>query len=238
MKRVIGRSAVMAGAFVLVMGWAANASAQAVQSVGVGVGLFSPRAYDGRDRNDVLVENLNTLSFAIKDFKAAQVFGEWMMTFDDRVELALSAGYYRRTAPSVYADFINSDGSEIRQDLQLRVVPLSAVVRFLPFGNAGTAQLYLGGGISALRWRYSETGEFVDFSDYAIFQDRYVAQGTAIAPVLLGGLRLPIGGDIYALNTELRYQFGKGDLGIDNGFLTDTIDLSGINFTVAFHVRF
>ena len=239
MRRMMLKSVVGAGALVFAMGAVSPAAAQVVHSVGFGVGLFAPRSLDARDADDVLVENLNTLAFDIKDFRGGQVFGEWNMTFDDRVELSLGAGFYRRTVPSVYADYVNIDRSEIEQDLRLQIVPVSAVVRFLPFGRAGQAQPYLGAGLSALRWRYSEIGEFVDFFDNnAVFRDRYIATGTAVAPVILGGLRLPLGGDIYALNTELRYQFGNGDLGSDNGFLTEKIDLSGLHFTVGFQVRF
>ncbi len=239
MKRVMRKSAVIAGAFVLAMSVTANASAQMVHSVGLGAGLFAPRGLDARDANDVLVENLNTLAFDIKDLRGAEVFGEWMVGFSDRVELGFGAAYYSRTAPSVYADFVNSDQSEIEQDLRLRIIPLSAVVRFLPFGRPGQTQVFLGGGVSVLRWKYSETGEFIDFFDnYAVFRDRYVATGTAVAPVVLGGVRMPIGGDIYSLNAELRYQFGTGDLGVDSGFLTDTIDLSGLHFTVGFRISF
>ncbi|NQW05576.1 MAG: hypothetical protein HQ485_16345 [Acidobacteria bacterium] len=237
--RRMRRATVIAGAMVLALGAAAQASAQVVHSVGFGAGVFVPRPLDARVADDVLVENLNTLAFDIKDFRSGLVFGEWNMTFDERVELSLSGGFYGRTVPSVYADFVNTGGAEVEQDLRLRVVPLTAVVRFLPIGRAGQVQPYLGGGISALRWRYSEAGEFIDFfDDFAVFRDRYVADGTSVAPVVLGGVRFPLGGDIYALTTELRYQFGTGDLGADNGFLTEKIDLSGLHFTVGFQVRF
>jgi hypothetical protein len=253
MSRVIAglkqRTAVAVGAVVLALGVAAPAGAQVVHSVGFGAGLFTPRGMDARDVDDVLVENLTNpyrLRFDLKDFRGLQLNGEWNMTFSDRVELSLGAGYYSRTVPSVYADFIDErDNSEIEQDIRLRVVPFSAVVRFLPFGDARGVQPYVGAGVSALRWRYSEIGEFVDFDNNGeIFQDRYIANGTTLAPVILGGLRLPLGGDIYALSTELRYQFGTGDLGEDNGFLVPRpghapkIDLSGLNFTVGFLVRF
>jgi opacity protein-like surface antigen len=135
---------------------------------------------------------------------------------------------------------VDIDLTEIEQDLRLRVVPVSAVVRFLPFGHAGQTQPYIGGGVAALNWKYSETGEFVDFNNNnTIFEDRYVASGTTVAPVVLGGLRMPINGDVYALNAELRYQFGKGDTGGgSNGFLADKINLGGLNFTLGFQVRF
>lgn len=239
MRRLITPVFVVAGAALLALGSATVASAQVVHSVAVGAGVFVPKGYDARAADDVLVEDVNTLAFAIKDFRSGVVFGEWNMTFNERVELSLGGGFYQRTVPSVYADYVNNDGSEIEQDLKLRVAPVSAVVRFLPVGRAGQVQPYVGGGVSALVWRYSESGEFIDFFDnFAVFRDRYVASGTALAPVVLGGVRFPLGGDIYALNTELRYQFGKGDLGTDNGFLTDTIDLGGLHFTVGFQLRF
>ncbi len=221
-----------------VVAMAAPAAAQAVHSAHIGAGLFAPRTLDARSSDDVWVENLNTLSFNIKDFRGGTATGEWTVTFNERIEVGLGGGFYQRTVPSRYRDYINLNGAEIEQDLKLRVIPVSAVVRFLPFGRAGTVQPYVGVGVSALNWRYSETGEFVDFFDgFAVFRDRYVANGTAIGGVVLGGLRLPLGGDIYAFNTEFRYQFGEGDLN-DNGFLTDKIDLSGMNFTVGFQIRF
>lgn len=250
MRRVMQKAAVGAGALVLALVGAVPASAQVVHSVGFGAGLFMPRSCDSgqanrldcraaRGSDDVLVEDLNSLAFDIKDFRGGQVFGEWNMTFDDRVELSFGAAFYRRTVPSVYRDFVDIDRTEIEQDLRLRVVPLSAVVRFLPFGRAGQVQPYVGGGVAALNWTYSETGEFVDFNDNnTIFEDRYVAKGTTVAPVLLGGVRMPINGDIYALNAELRYQFGKGNLGANKGFLAEKIDLSGLNFTLGFQIRF
>lgn len=239
MTRVIRATVMGVLAAGVLVGTAGTAQAQAVHSLHLGAGLFAPRGYDARSADDVWVENLNTLSFEIKDFRGASGQGEWTVTFNDRVEVGLGAGYYQRSVPSFYRDYVNSNGNEIEQDLKLRIVPVSAVVRFLPFGSAGRVQPYVGGGVSALQWRYSETGEFVDFFDnFSVFRDRYVANGTAIGGLLLGGLRFPIGGDIYALNTEFRYQFGEGDLGRDSGFLTDKIDLSGMHFTVGFQIRF
>ena len=66
--------------------------------------------------------------------------------------------------PSVYRDFVNTNGAEIAQDLKLRIVPFTATVRFLPIGRGGV-EPYVGGGLGVFNWRYSETGEFVDFSD-------------------------------------------------------------------------
>ena len=56
--------------------------------------------------------------------------------------------------PSVYAASVNANGSEIEQELKLRIVPLTATVRFLPIGH-GSVEPYVGAGIGAFNWRYS-----------------------------------------------------------------------------------
>ncbi len=42
------------------------------------------------------------------------------------------------------ADFVNANGSEIEQDLKLRVVPFTATVRFLPLGHDNGIEPYIG----------------------------------------------------------------------------------------------
>lgn len=217
---------------------AAAAQAQVTQSVNLGVGYFMVRGEESRDADDVLLENLQSLAFEVKDFNGPLVNGEWLIGFGDRIEVGFGAGYYQRTVPSVYADFVDSDETEIEQDLKLRIVPLSATVKFLPFGRPGDFQPYLGGGVALLTWDYSEVGEFVDFTDGSIFRDRYTANGSTIAPIVFGGVRVPLSGDVFAFNGELRWQGGKGDLGSDSGLLTDTIDLGGISVIGSVQIRF
>ena len=219
---------------------AAPASAQIVQAMHIGGGIFFPRGYEGRVGGDVLNEDLNSLVFQIKDFKSGQLFGEWLFEFGNHIELGAGVGYYHGSTPSFYADYEDQrDGSNIDQELSLRVVPVSGFVRFLPFGRPSTVQPYIGFGISALNYRYTESGEFIDFSDNTIFQHRYVATGTAVGPLALAGIRVPIKGDIWAFTTEWRYQAGSGNTGgIPAGFLNDKIDLGGNNWNFGFLMRF
>lgn len=214
----------------------AAAEAQATHSVNLGVGAFMLKGVESRG-NDVLVEDLQSLEFEIGDFNGPFVNGEWLIAFGDRVEVGFGLGFYQRTVPSVYADFIDSDGTEIEQDLKLRIVPVTATVKFLPIGRAGDFQPYLGGGVALLNWKYSEAGEFVDFSDNSIFRDVYVASGNTVAPIAFGGVRVPVGGDVFAVNGELRWQGGKGDTS-GTGLLADEIDLGGWSIIGAFQIRF
>lgn len=218
---------------------AVPASAQVVQALHIGGGGFLPRAYDGRIPGDVLVEDLNSLAFKIKDLNSGQLFGEWLLEYGNHIELGASVGYYRGSAPTVYRDLTHPNGSEIEQQLRLRIVPFTAMVRFLPVGRPSGVQPYVGIGLSALRYRYAESGEFVDYSDYSTFQTRYIATGTGVGPVWAAGIRFPLNGDIWALTTEWRYQMGSGKTGgLANGFLNEKIDLGGSNVNVGLLVRF
>ena len=72
---------------------------------------------------------------------------------------------------SIYEFVTRPDGTEIEQDLKLRIVPLTATLKFVPTGRDAKFQPYIGAGIAALIWNYSETGEFVDPVTSEIFRD-------------------------------------------------------------------
>jgi hypothetical protein len=219
----------------LVLGFIATPSASAQQSVNLYLGGFVPRSLDARPDDDVLVNDQNFLDFRIRDFNGATFGGEYLVGFGDYLEGGLGIGYYQRTVPSVYLLQVNENGSEISQDLKLRVVPFTATVRFLPLGHHAPIQPYIGAGVGVLRYRYSETGQFVD-SDNSIFNGNFVGTGTATGPIILGGVRLPLGQ--FDLGGEIRYQAAKGDLPADQTFAGPRIDLGGVNYLVTFNIKF
>lgn len=213
------------------------AAAQVDHSVAVSVGYFAVRGEDARIEGDVLVENLTPLAFELKRFNTAVAGAEWLVGLGSHVEVGVGVGFYQRTVPSTYRNFVNRDGSEIEQDLKLRMIPVTASVRVLPLGRRGSFQPYLGGGVGVFNWRYSEAGEFVDFSDFSVFRDRFVASGTATGPVVFGGARFPVG-DRWAAAGELRFQRARGQVGMSRGFLADDIDLGGLTMQLSLQVRF
>jgi len=221
---------------------ASTASAQIVQSLNVGGGWVWPRGFDARVDGDVLIADLSSsdpLLFDLDRFHGGQVFGEWNVAFGDHVEVSGGVSYYQRTVPSVYRELVNESGFEIAQELKLRMVPVTGIVRFLPVGSPSEFQPYVGIGVSVINWRYSEAGEFVDPTDYTIYAARYVESSTDIGTVFVAGARIPIDGDIYGLTLEYRYQWGVGDTGgIENGFLGDKIDLGAGSFNIGFLIRF
>ena len=219
----------------LVVGILSAPPASAQQSLNLYVGGFTPRAFDARDRNDVLVNNLNFLAFNIKDFNSAALGGEWLVGLGDVLEGGLGIGFQTRTVPTVYANFVNTNGGEIEQDLKLRVVPFTATVRFLPLGHHHGIEPYIGAGVGVFNYRYSESGQFLA-TDRTIFRDSFVGSGTATGPVILGGIRFPVGS--WGVGGEIRYQSAKGDLPSNQDFAGTKIDLGGFNYLFTVNVRF
>jgi hypothetical protein len=212
----------------------------AQQSINVYVGGFVPLGEDARVRtnglsDDVLVNNLDFLSFDLGDFNGGTAGAEYLVGIGNWLDAGLGIGLYKRTVPSVYTDLVNDNGSEIEQDLKLRVAPFTATIRFLPLGRSAGLQPYIGAGVGVFAWRYSESGDFVDEGNN-IFHDSFVGSGAATGPVILGGVRVPMG--VWDLGGEIRYQRATGDLPSDQGFSASKIDLGGWTYAATFNVHF
>jgi outer membrane protein W len=225
----------------LVIAATAPASAQVTrveprQSIGFNLGYFAVRGEDSRVEGDVLWEDLSSLAFEVNDFNFVTFGGEYTFDIGEYVEAGVGLGFYQRTVPSVYRSVTHSDGSEIAQDLKLRIIPFTGTVKFLPLGRSASVQPYVGGGIGLFNWRYSETGEFVDFRDDTIFPARYVASGNSAGPVVFGGIRFRAS-DTWLVGGELKYQHAVGDIDTE-GFLGDKIDLTGWTTSFTVNLRF
>jgi hypothetical protein len=214
-------------------------TAAAQQTLNFSLGYFTVRGEDARVEGDVLNENRNFIVFDVGDFNGATVGAEWLIPLGEYFEAGAGLSFSRSTVPSVYADFVDTDGSEIEQDLRLRVIPVAFTVRVLPLRQTSPVQPYFGGGLGLFSWRYSESGEFVDFQRRnAIFRDQFVASGTETGPVVLGGIRFA--GDVISGGFEVRYLSADAPLGRPFAIVqTDPrIDLGGWTYAFTLGWRF
>jgi hypothetical protein len=225
----------------IVLGFAGTPTASAQQSINIFIGGFTPRGLDGRGSDDVLFQNASFLStlnrvngIDINQFSNATVGGEWLVRLGPFFEAGGGLAFYQRTVPVVYTNFVNADGTEIQQDLKLRIVPFSATVRVVPFGH-GWFEPYVGGGVNIYYWRYSETGQFIDNGNN-VFTGNFVGSGGAVGPVVLGGVR--VGSGPIGFGGEIRWQGGSGNLPASQGFAGPKIDLGGVNYLFLINVRF
>jgi hypothetical protein len=200
-----------------------------------------------RASQDVLANNLDFFAFNVKDFRGPTIGAEYLVGLGNSFEAGLGVGFYSRNVPTVDLGFLNVDGSELEQNLKLRVIPFSATVRWLPMGrnNGLGIQPYVGAGVGVFAWRYTESGQFSVPSNTPcppgvagpcrdIIEDTFVGSGSVAGPVVLGGVRFPIGPA--AVGGEIRWQKAEGDLPESEGFSGSKIDLGGFtyNFTIGF----
>jgi len=238
MRRLIVSSSAVA----LILGSLAAPVASVQQSVNFYLGGFTPRALDARPNEDVLVANgafLSTLNrdrgIDIGEFNNVTVGGEWLFAMTRNVEGGLGVAFYQKSVRTVDTDKVHPNGTDIEQTLKLRIVPLTATIRFVPFGNDQPIQPYFGAGVGVYRWRYSETGEFRDPQDI-IFPGNFVGSGSAAGPTILGGVRFPAGPAVVGF--EIRHQSAQGKLPDDQGFAGTKIDLGGYNYLLTMSYKF
>jgi hypothetical protein len=221
----------LAGAALLLP--AADAAAQ--QTLNFSLGYFTVRGEDARTEGDVINANSTFLAFDVSEFNSASIGAEWLVPLGEYIEAGAGLSFSRRTIPTVYQDFVDIDGTEIDQDLRLRMVPVAFTVRVLPLGQRNALQPYFGAGLGIINWRYSEFGEFVDFgNNFEIFEDQFVANGSETGPVILGGLRF--GGETLSVGGEIRYQSAEAEL--DDRFAGPRLDLGGWTYNFTMGVRF
>lgn len=210
----------------------------AQQSLNFSLGYFTVRGEDARVDGDALVANRELYLFDFSDFNSVSLGAEWLAPLGDYVEVGGGIGFSSRGVDTIYEEFVRPDESEIEQQLKLRIIPITGTVRVLPLGRHAAFQPYIGGGIGIYNWRYSETGDFIDFTRVGnpIFRESFVATGTAIGPVAVFGARFPVGSNA-TFGGEIRYQKAEGDLD-EIDFLGPKLDLGGFHYSATFGIRF
>lgn len=202
------------------------------------LGYFGLKGIESRDSDDVIFGDLvndEPLLFEVNDLNRATFGGQYLFAASRHVEVGVGLGFSQRTISTVYADITHSNGDEIRQDIKLRMIPVNFTGRFLILPRGSTVEPYVGAGITAIRFQYSEAGEFVDEFG-TIFPAVYKTDGTAAGPIVLAGVRAPV--QNWTVGSEFSWQKVVADVPLDAGFLGTKLDLGGWNFNFTVGYRF
>ena len=226
-----------AGAFAQIR-QVSSSPANSRNTINFNVGYFGLKGIESRDPDDILVGDLvsaHPLLFEVNDLNSATFSGEYLFAPTRHIEIGVGLGFSQRTIYTVYADLTHSNGSEIEQALKLRQIPVNFTGRFLILPRGSAIEPYIGGGITAVRYQYSESGEFVD--DFgAIFPAVYSTDGTAAGPIIVTGARAPI--QNWTVGAEFAWQKVVANVPVDAGFLGTKLDLGGWRFNFGVGFRF
>jgi hypothetical protein len=208
------------------------------QTVNFTIGGFVPRGESSRVDGDVLVEDRTFLVFHVNEFKSVTAGAEWLFPIGRFLEGGASVSVTSHTVPTVYTCCVDNSGNEIEQELHLRRIPIDLTLRVLPLSASSPVQIYFGGGLTVMPWRYSESGDFIDFNNNgSVFHDTFVGSGTATGPVALAGVRLQ--GRTAAAGFEFKYHKAEGTFDSnDDEFAAPKIDLGGWTYQATIGLRF
>ena len=211
--------------FVFAMLAASPLPASAQQTVNLTLGrFFMPRV--DRPATDILLIEHHGLAFDISEFGNWTVGGEWLVPLGEMLEAGAGIAFGQRTVATHHVLVMNRDGSRIPRELGLRQVPMAVTIRVLPLRQSYRVQPYAGAGLAWIRWRFSESGDFVTPNGTIFRDEEYAATGSAIGPLMVFGMRLA--GDTMALGVESRYQRAQGSFSpVFARVINPDIDLDG-----------
>lgn len=186
------------------------------------------------------------LTLRRSDFDGPSWGGQIAVQLTPRVDLALDVSGSTTQILSEFRDWVGTDDLPIEQETTFRRAPLTLGVKaYLSDRGRSVGRFawiparfapYVGGAAGWVWYDFVQSGEFVDFETYDIFNDRFTAEGKTPTVHVFGGADWSLSPALF-VNAEARYAHARADMGRDFvGF--DAMDLSGFQATVGISVRF
>jgi opacity protein-like surface antigen len=195
--------------------------------------------------SDVFDDVTSDLTLDRRDFSSFTVGGDLAAHVSERLDVVLSAGFSRSKHGSEFRDFVDNDDLPIEQTTTFERIPLTVNLR-LNLGSSGRSigQLawipnrvvpYVGAGVGAMRYRFKQEGDFVNFSTNAVFPALLVAEEWTFVGQGMAGVDYNISPKL-GISLDARYLHARGELGPSfSGY--ERIDLSGVSGTIGLSFR-
>lgn len=196
--------------------------------------------------SDVFAQSFDELTLGRRDFNSTDRGADLAFRVNPRTDIVLSLASTGVRRRSNFRDFVDQDGNEIEQTTRFTRTPIGVGARYYlrdrgrMIGSRAwipTPLLpYVGATVGGLKYRFSQTGDFIDPGTMNVFRDEFKAEG--VAPFLQANAGA--GWAIFPalqLTGDVRYTYARGDLGRDfDGF--ERIDLSSLTTSVGLSIRF
>jgi len=210
-------------------------------SVGVRTGWLFART--GSDLFDFV---RSELTIGRNDFNAPALAVDIGATASRRVDVLFGFEYSRATINSEYRHFVDNNRLPIAQRTRLQQMNLStsAKIALIPRGREvgrlawipRPVAPYVGAGAGFLRYKFDQSGDFVDFVDLSVFGAALRSSGWTPSTHVFAGADIKLRRRLF-LTVEARYLWAKAALGQDfTGF--NRIDLTGARVTAGVNLLF
>ena len=180
------------------------------------------------------------------DFTGFAVGADLDVALTSRLAVQMGTSLTTRTVGSTYRDFVDNDDAEIEQSTSFRRAPVTgglklyltspgrSLGRFAWVPSKFAPYVAAGGGV--MYYAFRQSGDFVDFEDFAVFGSTLESSGWTSMVYGAAGLNYSLSARM-GLITEARYDRARAPMSRDfDGF--DRIDLSGLSLSTGLHLRF
>ena len=195
--------------------------------------------------SDVFDEVTSNLTLDRGDFSSLTFGGDLAVHITDRTSLVLAAGYSRSKHESEFRDFVDNNDLPIEQSTTFERIPLTVNLRVNLASTGRTIGRlawipsrivpYVGAGVGAMRFRFKQEGDFVNFNTNAVFPALLLAEEWALVGQGMAGIDYNISPQL-GISFDARYLHARGELGPSfTGY--ERIDLSGVTGTIGLSYR-
>jgi opacity protein-like surface antigen len=203
------------------------------------IGAFFPRADSNLFREDAALYLRDGHGLKKSDWTGWAGGIAYNSKIANNLEIGVSLDGYGKTLHTSYADYTNDAGGEIRQSLELDVVPLAVSLRMVPTSRRARLAPFVEVGADVVFYEYKEFGDFIDFQSHQdplpIYSDAFKSSSAAPGFHVAGGLKVAINDD-FSVVGQYKYLFAEHDM--DEDFSGLRIDLSGGMATLGLNIRF
>lgn len=181
------------------------------------------------------------------DFSAFVIGADIGVRVTDRFDIVGGFAHMATSKSSEYRDWVDENELPITQRTRFSQTPLTLGARYylMPRGRQigqfvwipTSMSPYVGAAAGVARWEWHQTGSWVDFENFGIFDDTFETDGWTPIGQAVAGFDYSLGTRVM-LNTEARYTIGSGELGRDFDPSFEALDLSGLQLTMGLKFRF
>jgi hypothetical protein len=179
------------------------------------------------------------------DFSAPTLGADFALRLSPRIDVTFDGSFTSLTRSSHYRNFVDNNNQEIEQSTSLKRVPLTVNLKaYLSDRGRSVGRLayipskvvpWIGLGAGAAWYNLQQSGDFINPTTSAVFNDHLETSGWGPAAQGMGGVDVTLTPRI-ALTGDARYLWSRAEM-TDSYQGYDKIDLSGVSIALGVTFR-
>jgi opacity protein-like surface antigen len=213
---------------------------------------FAPRA-----NSDLWDEEFRLMDFTKSSFHNTSISFSYEYFLRREISFLISIDAYSRKKVGVYEGLVGEEfsdgdwafdygtGFSVQHTFDVSITPIQLSVKFTPMGRRERFIPYIGAGVGIYLWTARLLGDWIVFSEGALFYDSNLDEDVMGYPIYFadvrdenkisfgyhafGGVMIPVSNRL-SLDLEFKYNIAQGDLKHFEGF--ESFDLNSYLFSL------